>query len=65
MHRSNADAFSDRFDDVILDQDFDDWQADDVFEEAEADFEDEFDDIARDSHFLMRELDFAGDYDSL
>jgi len=56
------------FDDVMLDQDFDDWQSDDLGEldreQAFGDIDDHaFDEIVHDSHFRLGELDFAGDFD--
>ena len=64
MPRIDADRFSQSFDDAILDQDFDDWQAEGRFD-ADGDLDDDLVDVVGDSHFLLRELDFSGDFDSL
>ncbi|MEZ5666155.1 MAG: hypothetical protein R3F55_01730 [Alphaproteobacteria bacterium] len=64
LERSKA---FDSFEDAILDQDFDDWQADLAIDDIDLDSDfadlDEggFDTIARDSHFRLSELDFSAE----
>ena len=58
------------FDDVMLDQDFDDWQSDadygDIERETAFDADDPaYNEIVHDSHFRLGELDFARDFDRI
>ncbi len=57
---------ADNFDDIVLDQDFDEWNAEGPFDDVdqapfETDYESFVSDFSADSHFGGSELDFAGE----